>query len=230
MASDDSTQPAKTCTKCGEEKPIEAFRAIKGKGRRPEARRAECKACAAQYDSAYHEAHPHVRQQLWHAYYGAKHEEMLLRVKTYYYKNQGDRTASHRAWTKAHPEKANVHTRKRKAAKLRLPSTFTDAERTFCRAYFNYACAVCGKEEGFQWIIGLDHWIPLKSPVCPGTVALNMIPLCHGKDGCNNKKGRKDPRQWLIEQFGTRKAAKILKKIEAYFAIVKARESCIQPT
>jgi hypothetical protein len=52
-----------------------------------------------------------------------------------------------------------------------------------------------------------------------------MIPLCHGNGGCNNKKGRKDPGHWLVEQFGTRKAAQILKKIEAYFAVVRARQS-----
>ena len=149
----------KACSKCGELKPLDAYRTIK----RREARRAECKACAADYDHVYHETNPGVRSALWDNYYHTHHADMLSRAQNYYYDNQKERMAYHQAWSKANPEKANAHSRKRKTAKRGLPSTFTDAERAFCRQYFHYACAICGKEEGFQWIIGLDHWIPLES-------------------------------------------------------------------
>lgn len=213
----------KVCSKCATLKPLEEFRLMTGKDRKPHARRAECKACATEVEKAYHAAHPDVRPQLWHAYYDAKHEEMLLRAKNYYYDNQTDRITYHRTWTKAHPEKANAHTRKRKTVKRGLPATFTHEEQAFCRQYFHYACAICGKEEGFEWLIGLDHWIPLKSTDCPGTIATNMIPLCHGIGGCNNKKGSKDPVKWLIEAYGARKTIQILKRINAYFEVVRVR-------
>lgn len=213
----------KVCSKCQTLKPLEDFRLLRGKERKPGARRSECKACASRYNHTYHATHADLRHQLWQNYYDARHEKMLLRAKHYYYDNQEERMAYHQAWTKAHPEKANAHGRKRKTVKRGLPSTFTHEEQAFCRQYFHYACAICGKQEGFQWIISLDHWIPLKSSDCPGTIATNMIPLCHGTGGCNNKKSCKAPFQWLTEQCGPRKAAQIRRKIDAYFAAVRER-------
>ena len=213
----------KVCSKCGSLKPLEDFRPLRGPERKEGARYAACHRCVSLSEQHYNATHKEQRTRARQAYYDANHAAILQRAKNYYYKNQTDRMAYHHAWTKANPEKANAHNRKRKTAKRGLPSTFTHEEQAFCRQYFHYACAICSKEEGFQWLIGLDHWIPLKSSACPGTVATNMIPLCHGNGGCNNKKGRKDPGQWVTEQFGTRKAAAILKKIEAYFAAVRAR-------
>jgi hypothetical protein len=51
-----------------------------------------------------------------------------------------------------------------------------------------------------------------------------MIPLCHGVGGCNNSKKDKDPETWLIARVGKRKAATILKRIRAYFALVAPKE------
>jgi hypothetical protein len=67
----------------------------------------------------------------------------------------------------------------------------------------------------------MDHWIPLSSPGCPGTVATNMVPLCHGIGGCNNSKCDRDPQGWLLEKFGERKALEILERIPAYFRQLK---------
>jgi hypothetical protein len=55
----------------------------------------------------------------------------------------------------------------------------------------------------------------------PGTVAHNILPLCHGEGGCNNSKRNKEPRQWLVEQLGQRKANAVYKRIMAYFEMVK---------
>lgn len=123
-------------------------------------------------------------------------------------------------YRQAHPARYAMVRARRRNTKRELPNTFSVAEHNFCRAYFHYSCALCGNEEGFQWTIAMDHWIPLVSQDCPGTVATNMIPLCHGIGGCNNSKNKKDPEQWLRERFAPRKAAQILKKIRAYFAIV----------
>lgn len=215
----------KVCSQCGALKPLEAFRLLRGNGRKASARRSECKVCASGYDHIYHAAHPNLRHQLWQTYYDVNHEEMLLRAKNYYYDNHEERRAYHQAWTKTNPEKANAHGRKRKTVKRGLPSTFTYVEQAFCRQYFQYACAACGHEEGFHWTIALDHWIPLKADTCPGTTSLNMIPLCHGRGGCNNSKGTKDPVVWLNTRFGPRKATQILTKIAAYFEVVRARHS-----
>lgn len=215
----------KVCSKCHTLQPLENFRLLRGKERKQGARCAECKACAAKHDQDYHATHPDIRPRLWRTYYHAKQPAMCLRAKIYYYHHHEERRASHRAWAKANPEKANAHGRKRKTVKRGLPSTFSHTEQAFCRQYFQYACAVCGNEEGFQWTLAMDHWIPISSRACPGTIATNMIPLCHGEGGCNNSKGNKDPNTWLLAKFGKRKAAQIVRNIERYFAAVRAQFS-----
>jgi hypothetical protein len=110
---------------------------------------------------------------------------------------------------------------KRRARKMALPDTWTRDERLFMLHYWGHACAICGAQEGFWWTLANDHWIPLASPQCPGTMATNMLPLCDGKTGCNTSKNAADPTQWLTEKYGPRKAAKILKTIATYFATVQ---------
>jgi 5-methylcytosine-specific restriction endonuclease McrA len=85
--------------------------------------------------------------------------------------------------------------------------------------YWHDCCAVCGRS--LQDLFGEvkqhnDHWIPVSDPRPgnPGTVATNIVPLCNR---CNSTKSSKDPRQWLIERFGGRKAKVIITRIEAYF-------------
>jgi hypothetical protein len=70
-----------------------------------------------------------------------------------------------------------------------------------------------------------DHWIPLASPDCPGTVPENIIPLCFGSGGCNNSKKAKDGYEWLLQRYGKRKACVILKRIQAYFEWVKNQQA-----
>lgn len=117
-------------------------------------------------------------------------------------------------------------TASRRRARLRaLPDTFTLAEREFMLQYWHHACAVCGNQEGFFWTLADDHFIALASPNCPGTVADNMIPLCHGTGGCNNSKNDSDLVVWLMVKYPAAKAKRILKAIETYFAIVRARKA-----
>jgi hypothetical protein len=122
-----------------------------------------------------------------------------------------------------HHERFRGYNHKYRAQRNGLPVTFTPIEKQFCLQYFGFACALCGQEESFDATIAWDHWIPLSSPMCPGTIAINMIPLCHGVQGCNNSKKDRMPQAWLTERLGKRKAAPLLKKIEAYFEVVRSR-------
>lgn len=115
---------------------------------------------------------------------------------------------------------------RRRARNLNLPDTLTAAQWERAIEYFNGCCAVCGRQlrDLFSThTVAADHWIPLTDPRPdnPGTVASNIIPLCHGEDGCNNSKGNKDPLEWLTERYGKRKAKTILARIEAYFRWVR---------
>lgn len=125
-----------------------------------------------------------------------------------------------RRYREANPDKMRVHVHKRMARKRALPDTMTAQDWQHALIYFNGCCAVCGRQLNDlfgEHTAAMDHWIPLTSDDCPGTIPQNIIPLCHGIDGCNNKKSSKDPETWLIETYGTRKARQIMARIQAYF-------------
>ena len=105
-----------------------------------------------------------------------------------------------------------------RARKRGLPAAFSDADWLRATAYFGGCCAVCGRPPGLWHTMAQDHWIPLTSPECPGTIPCNILPLCHGIEGCNNSKGDRDPVKWLTWKYGKSKANVILERIRAYFA------------
>lgn len=267
MADDSVPLTTKTCTKCGETKPLEAF-SLAGSHRYPARRRARCKQCSSQAFQGWYNEHKAANNAATKAYRKAHPEKMGLLYKAYRDTHQKERSLYQQSWEAAHREERSLYNKayyairrdkqlrynrlyyaahratRRKASRLyavhhktqrallqnarrtrrkHLPTTFTSEQEQFARQYFHYACAICEREASFTSVIGLDHWIPLASADCPGTVATNMIPLCHGEHGCNNSKGKKDPIFWLKEHFGTRKAAQILKKIAAYFEAVRLR-------
>lgn len=129
--------------------------------------------------------------------------------------------AEQRATERANPGAVRARRARRKARIRNLPNTWTKAEYTFMMQYWHFSCAICGNEEGFMWSIVGDHWVPLASPDCPGTIAENMLPLCNGNGGCNTFKQDRDPHTWLLERFGPRKAAQMEKAIAAYFLAVR---------
>jgi len=102
-----------------------------------------------------------------------------------------------------------------------LPNTLTDAEWQNALNYFNGCCAVCGRQlnDMFgQFRAAKDHWIPLQhGKDNPGTVVKNIVPLCHGVGGCNNRKYISMPNEWLKRKFGRRKAKQIAARVQAYF-------------
>ena len=163
-----------------------------------------------------------------HAYYLANREAILLACKQYRASHP-----EHREWEKRwhddHREQERPRKRQRKHARraklATLPVHWTAATEAFALQYWHYTCAVCGRERELTLDIALDHWIPVASPACPGTIVGNMIPLCHGTKGssvllpiaCNQHKGKKDPRIWLVERLGKVKARAKLKAIEAFF-------------
>lgn len=120
-------------------------------------------------------------------------------------------------------EQKRVSAQRRNARKVSLPDTLTNEQWAYCLEYWNYRCVIC--ERPFDDLFGertvaADHWIPLSSPDCPGTVANNILCLCHGIGGCNNEKHSFNPIEWLEKKLGKRKAKKKLKEIREYFEII----------
>ncbi len=115
-----------------------------------------------------------------------------------------------------------VNTKKYQARIRELPKTLSATEWQHALNYFNGYCAACGRtsiDSGGSHKISIDHWIPLsyKGDDNPGTVAANIVPLCHGWNGCNNRKYNTMPDEWLEREFGKRKAKKIAARIQSYF-------------
>ncbi|MEP7288112.1 MAG: hypothetical protein ABI947_20345 [Chloroflexota bacterium] len=101
--------------------------------------------------------------------------------------------------------------------KRELPNTFTSQDWQRALEYWDYKCAVCERPRGLWHTLAQDHWIPLTNPLCPGTNATNILPLCHGTDGCNNSKGKLLPEVWLHKKLGKRRAVRKLEEIQTYF-------------
>lgn len=116
-----------------------------------------------------------------------------------------------------------------KGKRRHVPRKFVESDWYRALEYFDGYCAVCGKPPGLWQVLAMDHWIPVKSPNCPGSMPTNIVPLCHSRKGgvgsCNNLKGNRMPEEWLIERYGKRKARQILARIEAYFDWVRLQDS-----
>lgn len=123
-------------------------------------------------------------------------------------------------------ERYTVHYRNYRARKRNLVNDFTVNQQRFALEFFHNSCAYCGRQlfDLFhEHYLAFDHFIPLTADGCPGTTATNMLPSCHGIDGCNSRKQNKEPREWLILRFGKHRARKLSIRIEEYFEIVRLR-------
>ena len=152
-----------------------------------------------------------------------KHHQKILQAGRLSYQKNPQRLVT---WRRANLATVRLIASRRRARKKNLPDTFTLTDRQFMLSYWHHACAVCGNQEGLWWTLADDHWIPLSDPQCPGTVPENIVPLCHGTNGCNNSKNdTRNPQAWLESRYGRAKARRIMKTIAAYFAIVLAHKS-----
>ena len=112
---------------------------------------------------------------------------------------------------------------KRRARLMELPYHFTNTDWQGALRYFNNACAVCGRPfvENADYTAARDHWIPVTHSKCPGTIPANIVPLCHGVNGCNNRKSDLHPRVFLAKNYDREEDEAIRMRIEKFFAIVR---------
>lgn len=120
------------------------------------------------------------------------------------------------------PTLRQSHLARYRATRANLPNFFTHDDWITCLEHWGYTCAVCGRPQGLFHTLAADHWIPLSNPDCIGTVPHNILPLCHGVEGCNNSKSNSDGETWLIAKLGKTKAKRKLDEITEYFKQAKA--------
>lgn len=199
----------KTCSKCKRLLPAttEYFHraSYQGDGLNP-----HCKECRRAY---YYDNHDSIRE---------KNSKASL---DWWRRNKEHCAQVSREWGLRNRHKTRASFQRRMARKRSLPDTLTGEDWQRAIDYFHGCCAVCGRQlfDLFGTInAAADHWIPLASPDCPGTVATNIVPLCNGRGGCNTSKNDKDALAWLISQYGKRKATIIMRRVKEYFEWVGA--------
>ncbi len=134
-----------------------------------------------------------------------------------------------RAYYHKNKQKRFVINARYRANKRGLPKGFTIEQWQYAINYFSGCCAMCGRQ--LNDLFGthkaaMDHWIPIayEGNDNPGTVAANIVPLCHGAGGCNNSKNATMPDVWLRQHYTEKQARQIEKRIEEYFEHVKELE------
>lgn len=190
------------------------------------------------YSRQWHKDTRDVRHTVARAWRQRNKEHLAASKRQYYLNNKDAEDTRIREWRKNNPDRLRVSRRRwnannnaarrlqtvnRRAKRKALPDTFTVDQWQFALAYFNYCCAVCGRQLNSMLedvTFSADHWIPLANAKCPGTVATNMVPLCHGAGGCNTSKNAQDPEAWLLRRFGKRRAKAISMRIQEYFALI----------
>jgi hypothetical protein len=127
---------------------------------------------------------------------------------------------SRRAYEK-NPWRFKAAAARRKTRQKGLPYKWCVADANRAITYWKNSCAVCSTPFGLLAIAHWDHWIPLASPHCPGTVPENMVPLC---SACNQSKHAHDATAWLARDFPD-SAAAIARRIGNYFSVTAASSS-----
>lgn len=192
----------------------------------------------AEYRRLYHQQHREERHEYLRRYRLENADDVKASKLRHYYDNRDrileDRRRDYqerrdlmlerrRNYAQKNPHITRAARLRRKARKRVLPNAYTGRHWLLCLDYWHGCCAVCGGQ--LKDLFGdvsphADHWVALTDPRTnnPGTVPENMICLC---SKCNSNKKNKDPEQWLIQRYSKKKAAEILKRIEAYFEWIK---------
>jgi hypothetical protein len=108
--------------------------------------------------------------------------------------NAEQAAAAVRRWHKDHPEKSSEFKHRRRAREAGNGGDHTSRQWEDLRMWCGDICLGCRRTEKELNVFGLkivrDHIIPI---ALGGTNNIdNIQPLCHGKGGCNNRKGTAD--------------------------------------
>lgn len=100
---------------------------------------------------------------------------------------------------------------KRQARKISLPDTLTNSQWEFAVKFFDNKCAYCGQRcDKLQ----IEHFIPLNSKSCTGTIPQNIVPSC---PSCNAAKCDNDPIKWVKSNCSN--SGDVLNKISTLFSV-----------
>lgn len=148
-------------------------------------------------------------------YYKSQNEKRVAKDKAYVENNREKIAERKKQYRESHRAEIRQRNRARKAAIKYSKSDYTQKDWEYCVSYWQGSCAICGRQAQTGVIIAADHWQPLNRGGL--THKKNILPLCHGVNGCNNQKRDKDPVKWITSKLGNNAGQK-LSEIEAYFS------------
>ena len=218
MQPHDNTEPTKTCTKCGETKPLSAFSKHRGRsdglnsickkcGRdiarqyrqdnlerlreydRNRRNSPEEKAAKAEYDR---QRRAELGEQLLHQHrrkWKANKEKYNARQRQYYRENKKRTKQRVKDWVRDNPEKAKAQSERRRARELNAPGDFTGEDIERQYAAQKGRCFWCGCKVGDTYHV--DHVIPLSRG--GSNDPDNLVIAC---PSCNCSKQDKLPHEW----------------------------------
>jgi hypothetical protein len=217
MTVPDHTTPLKRCKKCSAEFPATAeFFYAHSSGKY--GLDSYCRPCRITQVVQSQRKHPEARRKAKSAWKRAHRDQDRETQRRYRQRYPEKSAIKSLRWGRANPQKKKNISIRYRARKRDLPDNFTSTDWEYALTYFHGCCAVCGRPPGLWHTLAADHWIPLSSPNCPGTIPTNIVPLCHGINGCNNSKQDRDPVEWLSWKLGSREAKRKLAQILAYFS------------
>ena len=170
----------KTCTKCGQTKPLNAFYASKRyrNGYRP-----QCKKCL-------NEGSRHTKS----LYYINNQEAIKSKASSYRANNKDLIAIGKKEWQKSNPDKVLAYTTKRRKS-MRENGIFY-VSRSEIEALYNSPCFNCGSLNRIE----IEHIIPISRG---GTHSIgNLMALCKS---CNASKGNKTFTEWKMAKRKKRK-------------------------
>ncbi len=142
----------------------------------------------------------------WHRqHYAENKEQKAEQDRIYNETHRVEVSKRRRKYRNAHRVETRMRNRMRKLRLRFSNADYTQRDWLDCLIYWKDRCAICGNGASDDRYICADHWIPLSKGRV--THKLNILPLCHGINGCNNQKHDKDGANWLIKKLGQDKGS-----------------------
>lgn len=171
----------RTCTKCGEVKPLSEFPI---KNARTGQRRTHCKGCRAIEKAAYQLANAEAIRASNAAYRAANRAALAERERAWREANPDRYSAIHSKHKAANKDAVNAATHRRRARIKGNGGSYTAAEWRAIKAVHDFRCLLCGRQEP-EITLTVDHIVPISAG--GRNTAENLQPLCKS---CNSKKYR----------------------------------------
>lgn len=177
----------KTCTQCGDTKPLTDYYAHK-KSR--DGRQAKCKTCDRANKLAWREANPERHRANNRAWYANNRERRRANNRAWQANNRERSRANNRAWREANPEKTRAIDHRRRARKHSAVP-----QRWKTHNIIPFCCYWCGANlRAYGATTHIDHVMPISlgGPTDP----TNEVKTCAT---CNLSKRDTHPLVWIAQ-------------------------------